>query len=190
MVLIGLGNPGEQYHNTRHNAGFMVLDILADRLSLTWRKPFFRNYAFTKGVYREEKFFLVKPFTFMNQSGLVLDDIFRRDWVGDSPVVVVCDNMDLACGECRIKTKGSDSGHNGIKSIMNNIGDREFIRLYVGVSRPSAGEDVISHVLGKPGEGESDLFEAGVERGAEASLSLISSSVQSVMNEYNRKNNK
>ncbi len=189
MVLIGLGNPGKNYRYTRHNAGFMVLDTLAERLSLKWKKPFFRNYAFIKGVYMEEQFLLVKPLTFMNNSGLIMDDLYGRGWIKNSEMAVICDNMDLPYGECRIKTRGSDSGHNGIKSVIQNIGNSDFIRVYIGVSRPSQGEDVVSHVLGKPDGDEFIRFQKGIDRGVEASLALINNPVQSVMNEYNRKNN-
>ncbi len=167
MVLIGLGNPGNNYRYTRHNAGFMVLDTLAERLSLKWKRPFLRNYTFTKGVYMEEQFLLVKPLTFMNHSGLIMDDLYRRGWIKNSEMAVICDNMDLPYGECRIKTRGSDSGHNGIKSVIQNIGNSDC----------------------KPDGDEFIRFRNGIDRGVEASLALINNPVQSVMNEYNRKNN-
>ncbi len=189
MVFIGLGNPGSEYQETRHNAGFMVIDELAGRFSVKLKKPIFKDYFIARGHYQDEEIILIKPLTFMNRSGLVLPGITQKYMGSDSSLVVICDNMDLAYGECRVKTKGSDSGHNGIRSIIENYGSTDFIRIYIGISRPSVDGSVISHVLSKPGEIDFLEFKEGVERGASAAVSLLNTTTARVMNEYNRKNN-
>ena len=189
LVFIGLGNPGVEYHETRHNAGFMVIDELARSFAINLRKPFFKNYFIARGSYLGEEIVLVKPLTFMNKSGLILAGITKKYIGPETSLVVVCDNMDLPYGECRVKIKGSDSGHNGMSSIIANNEDGDFIRIYIGISRPDDGGEIITHVLGRPDESEFLEFKKGIERGALAAVSLLTTTVARVMNEYNRKNN-
>lgn len=188
MLFIGLGNPGAEYHETRHNAGFMVIDTMANKLSLKFKKPFFKNYLIARGYYQDKEVVLIKPMTFMNRSGFVFNHIPNKYFSLDNSLVVICDNMDLAVGECRIKNKGSNSGHNGIKSIIEGFGSKEFVRVYVGIARPLSGEAVISHVLGKPENFEFANFKKGIERASNAAVSLLTINVARVMNEYNRRN--
>ncbi len=188
MLFIGLGNPGSEYHETRHNAGFMVLDKLAERLTLKFRKPLFKNYLIARGFHSGEPLVFIKPLTYMNNSGLVLNYLPSKYIPNDTSMVVICDNMDLSPGECRIKTKGSISGHNGLNSIIKYYGSDKFIRIYVGISRPDTGVSIVSHVLGKPEINEQAEFKAGIERASHAVEALFSSNVQRVMNEYNRRN--
>ena len=189
MLFIGLGNPGYEYHETRHNAGFMVLDMLAERLTLKFRKPFFKNYLIAKGFHLGEPLIFIKPLTYMNNSGLVLDYVPSKYIQKDGSMVIICDNMDLSTGECRIKTKGSITGHNGLSSIIKYYGSDNFIRIYVGISRPEHGTSIISHVLNKPDIDEQEKFRTGTERASYAAEALFSTNVQRVMNEYNRRNN-
>ncbi len=188
MLFIGLGNPGNEYSKTRHNAGFMVLDKLAERLIFKFRKPFFKKYLIAKGFYSGKPLIFVKPLTYMNNSGLVLEYLPLKCIQKDNPMAVICDNMDLSLGECRIKTKGSITGHNGMSSIIEHYGSENFIRIYVGVSRPEPGNSIVSHVLGNPKPDEQKEFNSGIERASYAAEALISSNVQRVMNEYNRRN--
>ncbi len=125
----------------------------------------------------------------MNRSGLVLAGITEKYIGYDKSMVVICDNMDLPYGECRVKTKGSDSGHNGMSSIIANYEHGDFIRIYIGISRPSEEKEIISYVLGRPDGSDSLEFKKGIERGASAAVSLLTTTVQRVMNEYNRKSN-
>ncbi len=167
----------------------MVIDELASCFSVKLKKPLFKNYSIARGVYQDKEIILIKPLTFMNRSGLILPNIAKNYIGSDSSLVIICDNMDLAYGECRVKTKGSKSGHNGMNSIIENYGSSEFIRIYIGISHHSEDGGVISHVLGKPDERDLPKFKEGVERGASAAVSLITTTVARVMNEYNRKNN-
>ncbi len=167
----------------------MVIDELARFFSLKLKKPFFKNYLIARGLYQSREVILIKPLTFMNRSGLILPGIIKKYLGSDNLPVVVCDNMDLAYGECRIKTKGSYSGHNGINSIIKNYGSDDFIRIYIGISRPAGYGNIITHVLSKPDERELPEFKKGVERGVSAAVLLLTTTVARVMNEYNRKNN-
>ncbi len=167
----------------------MVLDKLAERLTLKFKKPFFKNYLVAKGFHIGEPLIFIKPLTYMNNSGLVLDYLPSKYITKDNSMVVICDNMDLSLGECRIKTRGSISGHNGLSSIIKYYGSVDFIRIYVGISRPIPGTSIISHVLSKPDINEQAIFNTGIERASYAAEALFSSNVQRVMNEYNRRNN-
>jgi peptidyl-tRNA hydrolase, PTH1 family len=189
LLFIGLGNPGTEYHGTRHNAGFMVIDKLAETFLLKFKKPFFKNYYLAKGFYNNKKVILIKPLTYMNRSGLILESIPDKYIQPEYPIVVICDNMDLATGECRIKTKGSGSSHNGISSIIQSYGSEDFTRIYVGISRPDKRESIISYVLGRPVEDDFIRFENGIKRACSAALSLLTNNIQRVMSEYNRKQN-
>ena len=147
FLFIGLGNPGIEYHETRHNAGFMVIDKLNETLSLKLKQPLFKNYSIALGDYQNKQVLLLKPMTYMNRSGLIFNSIPGKYFRSNTKIVVFCDNMDLPLGECRLKNKGSNSGHNGISSFINGYGSEDFLRIYVGISRPVKGESVISHVL-------------------------------------------
>ncbi len=188
LLLIGLGNPGPDYHETRHNAGFMVIDNIVENLSLKFKKPFFKNYLLASGLYQDKKVVLIKPMTFMNRSGLIFNYIPKKYIQGNNKFVVICDNIDLPIGECRVKNKGSGSGHNGMNSVISTYGSEDFLRIYVGISRSTSGESVVSHVLGKFEENELSEFNKGIKKASDAAVSLLTTDVQRVMNEYNRKN--
>lgn len=188
FLFVGLGNPGSEYHETRHNAGFMVVDKLAENFSLKFKKPLFKNYLIAVGVHEHTKVILMKPLTFMNRSGLIFNYIPGKYFDSNTKMVVICDNMDLPVGECRLKNKGSNSGHNGISSIINGYGSEKFLRIYVGISRPDKGESIIFHVLGEFSDHDLSDFKTGIDRAGNAAVSLLNTGVQRVMNEYNRRN--
>lgn len=187
FLVLGLGNPGHKYNETRHNAGFHVVDSLADRLDLNFRKPFFCRYKIARSALTSAELILVKPLTYMNRSGDVLPGLFKAYLPDGGELVVICDNMDLKAGEIRVKSGGSSAGHNGIKSVLEAAGSEDFLRIYVGVGRPDPGAGVIDHVLSPPGPGEAELISRGEERAARAVLDLLEKPLSLVMNEYNRK---
>ncbi|GAB6090387.1 aminoacyl-tRNA hydrolase [Spirochaeta dissipatitropha] len=144
-VIIGLGNPGSKYINTRHNAGFILADMLCEYYGGRWKKAFLRPFLYA--VFPDPEFVLIKPLTYMNRSGSVLP-FLQSKFSLDSPddILVLVDNMDLPCAKARLKKGGSSAGHNGLKSLISSIGDSGFSRLYIGIGR---GEDsVIDYVLG------------------------------------------
>ena len=163
MIVFGLGNPGAKYSGTRHNAGFETVEKLAARKGMKLRKRCLRLYR--KAVL--DDLTLVEPLTFMNSSGKISGDIVRTG----EPVIVIVDQMDLPPGKIRIKRGGSSAGHNGLKSMIAAIGS-DFIRVYIGIGRPSEGVSVIDHVLSRYNDEDRKLVDEAEERAADAIISL------------------
>ncbi len=189
LLLIGLGNPGAEYHETRHNAGFMVIDYLAEKLNKPLKKSFLKPVATAVADKENKQIILVKPLTYMNRSGAILDYVMNKYGAEISDIILICDNMDLKPGMIRLRKKGSSAGHNGIKSVIENLGSQDFGRMYIGVGRSVSGQTVIEHVLGKFDNDEDALFKESVEAAAEALLMLKDRTIEQVMNEVNKKNN-
>ncbi len=188
LLIVGLGNPGEQYRETRHNAGFAVIDFLSQRFNISLRKIFLKPVEIGKIQKQDAEIFLVKPMTYMNRSGDILEYVMKKTGTNLKDFVLVCDNMDLKPGVIRLKKKGSSAGHNGIKSVIDRLETPDFARLYIGVGRSLNGESVVEHVLGCFSPEEQKLFSYSVQEAAEALLSLSGKSVIQVMNEINKKN--
>lgn len=186
LIVIGLGNPGAAYRNHRHNIGFRCLDAVASNYSLSFKKRNISKIAFAEES--EMRLVLVKPLTFMNESGALIPYL-RRRWPFDdlSRLLVVVDNMDLPPGEIKFKNGGGTAGHNGLKSLTAALGGGGFLRLYLGVGRPQPGEEVISYVLGTPPPAEREAIEAAEQRGAAAIGDLLSKDISEVMNVFNAK---
>lgn len=147
-LIVGLGNPGKEYENTRHNIGFIFLDNYLEKNNINNLKEKFKS-LYTKENIKEEIIFFQKPLTYMNLSGEAIRELinfYKIDPKND--LLVIYDDKDIPLGEIKIKTKGSSAGHNGIKSIINNIGE-EFIRLKIGIGKPKNKKDLIPFVLGK-----------------------------------------
>jgi PTH1 family peptidyl-tRNA hydrolase len=186
-VVVGLGNPGERYADTRHNVGFAVVDGLAERLGASFRKKFFRSYCIAKAVYSGESLYLVKPLTFMNTSGKAVREALQETGNSPADLVVVCDTLDLSPGNIRLRLKGSSGGQKGLESVITTLGTGNFVRLTVGIGRPSHKGKVIGHVLTAPHRTEAALLSEGVDKAAQAILSLIEHGPEKVMNAYNRR---
>ncbi|QEN06221.1 aminoacyl-tRNA hydrolase [Thiospirochaeta perfilievii] len=184
LLVIGLGNPGSKYHGTRHNTGFDVVDKLASKFGVKFSKPFFKKYFITHITYNSNKFILVKPTTYMNRSGEVLPSLLSKYKLTNSSVVIVVDNLDIEKGLLKFKLKGSDGGHNGLKSINDYLGSNEYKRLFVGIGRPPKGESITEYVL-SPIE-DNEVLEAE-DRAVEGLLRLTSDSISQVMNYINRR---
>lgn len=145
-MIAGLGNPGAEYAQTKHNVGFMLVDALADRLNApAWKEDFFSSV--TEVRIGGEKVFLVKPLTYMNNSGEAVGPMLSYYKMTADDLTIVHDDMDIPAGTVRIRKKGSSGGHNGIKSIIAHVGGENFARVRIGVGRPPAGWTVINHVL-------------------------------------------
>ena len=145
-LVAGLGNPGAEYAKTRHNAGFMLVDALADKLGVDdWRERYDAMVLETR--IGTEKVLLVKPITYMNESGRSIGPLLSWYKLGPEDLIVAHDDMDLPVGTIRIRKKGSAGGHNGIKSILEHVGDEHFARVRIGIGRPLPGWTVIHHVL-------------------------------------------
>jgi peptidyl-tRNA hydrolase, PTH1 family len=186
-VVVGLGNPGERYAGTRHNVGFMVVDALASRLGVHFKKKLFHSYFLGKGLHAGLPLYLVKPLTFMNDSGRAVREAIRETGGDPSQLMVVCDSLDLSPGNLRFKLKGSSAGQKGLESVIRSVGTQDFMRLTIGIGRPDRKGKVIGHVLGAPSREEEDLLDAAVQRAADAVLTLVTDGPTKVMNEVNRK---
>lgn len=147
-MIVGLGNPGEKYHETKHNIGFMVLDQWAKQENVTFNKSKHQG-LYTEFFVGGEKVILVKPQTFMNLSGQCVKPLMDYFKIDIDDVVIIYDDMDLPIGKIRLRQKGSAGGHNGIKSLIQHFGTQTFNRVKVGVGRPLEFETVVQHVLSK-----------------------------------------
>jgi PTH1 family peptidyl-tRNA hydrolase len=186
-VVVGLGNPGERYAGTRHNVGFMVVDALASRLGVHFKKKLFHSYFLGKGLHGGAPLYLVKPLTYMNDSGRAVRDAMRETGSDASQLVVICDSLDISPGNLRFKPKGSSAGQKGLESVIREIGTQDFMRIWIGIGRPDRKGKVVGHVLSAPTKAEEDLLDAAVERAAQAVLVLLAEGPTKVMNEVNRK---
>ncbi len=185
-MIIGLGNPGDKYKNTRHNAGFITVEKIAAETGIAFRKPFFRKYLIAEGVYRNTDIILVKPLNYMNRSGTVIADLMSKYNVAAENIILICDNMDLYPGVIRLKQRGGDAGHNGIKSVISCIGTSEFKRIYIGIGRPKNSSSIVEHVLGVPDQNDLEKIYRAAETAAENILKLTVNPAEKVMNEINR----
>jgi len=185
FIICCLGNPGSKYEGTRHNAGFMTADFLAKEKDVRVNNLKFHGIygRFTHG---DKKIVLLKPQTFMNESGISAREILDFFKLPPERLIVVCDDLELPCGKIRVRAKGSDGGHNGLKSIIYHTGTSVFPRVKIGIGRPENPEhDVIDWVLGRFTAGERELVEKAVPRAAAAALEIVSGSTDSAANLYN-----
>jgi peptidyl-tRNA hydrolase, PTH1 family len=185
FLIAGLGNPGMQYAETRHNMGYWALD----ELSKLWRVPFkserMKGY-FGSGSAAGDSIALIKPTTFMNNSGQCLADAIKSLRVEYSELIVVYDDMDLPVGKIRIRLKGGPGTHNGMKSIVYELGTEDFIRVRIGIGTPPEGVDTISYVLGKPEGEERQLLNEAVAKAAQAVDAIVRFGAQTAMQRYNK----
>ncbi len=184
-LLIGLGNPGSQYEQTRHNVGFRVVDMLAARYGWQWSERRGRAIL-ASGTIGGEKVVLAKPLTFMNLSGEAVGELLRWYKVSPGEIVVIYDELDLPLGIVRLRPQGSAGGHNGIENIIRHLHTTEFPRLRVGIGRPThKGKDTLHYVLGVPAGDERILLAASEERAVEAVELLLAEGIGTAMNTIN-----
>ncbi|EGS32183.1 MULTISPECIES: aminoacyl-tRNA hydrolase [Megasphaera] len=184
-MIVGLGNPGKEYEQTKHNAGFMVIDALAARMDNTrWKCEMEALVATT--TYGGEKVLLVKPQTYMNDSGRAVRALLHWYKIEADHIYVVYDDMDLPIGRLRIRKNGSAGGHNGIKSILEQ-GCHDFIRFRLGIGRPLPHWTVVNHVLSPFPSATYTVFKDGVSYAADAVLGCLELGIDKGMNRFNIK---
>jgi len=149
-LIVGLGNPGRQYEKTRHNAGFLFLDTLADQLGCTWVNESKFQGIFTQGKIANTPVMLLKPDTFMNRSGQSVGKIARYYKLQPEEILVVHDELDFNPGIVKLKKDGGHAGHNGLRDIIAHLNSNQFYRLRIGIGRPAAGKFVAVFVLSSP----------------------------------------
>lgn len=184
-LLVGLGNPGNQYAATRHNMGFMALDRLADREGFRFNKLRFRAWT---GQWKvgDQQVLVMKPQTYMNLSGESVGEAARFYKVPADHVLVISDDVSLPVGKLRIRKSGSAGGHNGLKNIIQHLGTDAFPRIKVGVGMPDHPDhEMIDWVIGKPQGEEAKTLRAALDRAADAALSVIDEGPDRAMNKFN-----
>ncbi len=188
-IIAGLGNPGKEYEHSRHNMGFDVIDILADRYKVSVWKSDMKSEIATI-IAGGEKVLLVKPQTYMNLSGEAVGAIAKYYKVDLDDIYIVCDDLDLPPGKTRIRKKGSAGGHNGIKSLISHLGSEEFNRFRIGVGHPKDGHTVIDHVLTRPYGDDVALIEEAKIHTADSIEDALKNGVDHAMNAFNPKKKK
>ena len=183
-IVAGLGNPTKEYEKTRHNVGFEVIDVLADRLGIMVEEKKFRGY-YGRGRIGGERVILLKPQTFMNLSGesvRAAADFYKVD---REHIIIVYDDISLDVGQLRIRTKGSAGGHNGIKNIIEHLGTQEFPRIKVGVGDKPKKMDLADYVLSRFSKEDRTVMEGAFAEAAQAVEMMISQGADKAMNRFN-----
>ncbi|SFH81477.1 aminoacyl-tRNA hydrolase [Pisciglobus halotolerans] len=166
-MIVGLGNPGAKYRDTKHNIGFITLDEMAYQHGAAFNKTKFES-VYAEARINREKVLLVKPQTFMNDSGRAVRPLMDYYDIALEDLLVIYDDLDLPVGKIRLRQKGSAGGHNGIKSMIQHIGTQDFNRIRIGIDRPMPGQTVVQHVLSSfPKDQHAPILEA-VKTGASA----------------------
>lgn len=183
-VIAGLGNPGSKYENTRHNAGFIAIDLLSKKYGIKVDR--LKHKALTgDGLINGERVLLVKPQTFMNLSGESIRDIVQWYKVPAENLIVIYDDVDLPAGALRIRSKGSSGTHNGMKSVIYQLQSDGFPRIRIGIGKAPEGWDLADYVLGRFGADEIPVVAKCIERAAEAAALIATEGVATAMNKYN-----
>ena len=183
-LIAGLGNPGREYRENRHNVGFMLMDVLAKRLNLSFSRLQFRSLL-TSGDFEGDKLILAKPQTFMNLSGQSVGTLIKFYKLPLSNLMVVNDDLDLLLGTIRIRPAGGSGGQRGVESIIETLGTTEFPRLRLGIGRPPGQMDAADYVLQDFSRGEAELIKAMLENACDAVLMFIKNGLNPVMTKYN-----
>jgi PTH1 family peptidyl-tRNA hydrolase len=185
-LIVGLGNPGREYRETRHNVGFMVVDEIARRRSLTLAMaPSQIPDAMIAKKFGADGLLVAKPLTFMNNSGDAVSALARYYDISIGDLLVVVDEVALPFGRLRARARGSAGGHNGLKSVVARLGTTEFARLRLGVGRGDARRDLADHVLSKFEADEQSAVGEFITRAADAAEMFAAEGIEKVMNTYN-----
>ena len=185
-LIVGLGNPGREYRDTRHNVGFMVVDEIARRHGIDWASgPSQITETLIAKRFGDEPVMVAKPLTYMNNSGDAVAGLVRYFDVNHDDLIVVVDEAALPFGRLRARPRGSAGGHNGLKSIIERLGTTEFSRLRLGVGRGDGRRDLADHVLARFERGEHADLETLITRAADAAEMFAAEGISKVMNVYN-----
>ncbi len=191
-LIMGLGNPSVVYSRHRHNVGFWCVDLLADAFKCKFKTS--RLYWSAEAKYEGQKLLLIKPSTYMNDSGRAAASLLAHHRIRPEQMLVICDSLDLPTGQLRLRPSGSHGGHNGLRSIIADTGSQAFPRMRIGISRPKIDgrpttdrEAVKDYVLREPTREENRILEEAVERAASAVEHLLRNGIDAAMNVYNTK---
>ena len=184
-LIVGLGNPGQQYEHTRHNMGFLTVDLMAEKQGVKLNKVKFKA-AFNIMNFADAKCLVMKPQTYMNLSGEAVREAAQFYKVPADHVLVIYDDVSLPVGKIRVRPTGSAGGHNGIKNIIAHLGTQDFPRVKIGTGAPAGGgADMIDWVIGEPSKAEKQVLLESFERAIDAAACIIEHGCQQAMNDFN-----
>ena len=184
-LIVGLGNPGRQYEKTRHNAGFLFLDALAQELGCIWSNESRFQGFIAEGSIANGKVILLKPDTFMNRSGQSVGKTARYYKLLPEEILVVHDELDFNPGGVKLKKDGGHAGHNGLKDIIAHLSSKEFFRLRIGIGRPAAGKAVADFVLSSPSREERELLVNAIDLSRNYVGQMVAGDMDAVMKKLN-----
>ena len=184
-LVVGLGNPGQKYERTRHNMGFLTVDLLAQREGVKLNKVKFKS-AYNILTFAGAKCLVMKPQTYMNLSGEAVREAVQFYKLPPERVLVIYDDVSLPVGKLRVRPTGSAGGHNGIKNIIAHLGTQDFPRIKIGTGAPAGGgAEMIDWVIGVPSRAEREILVESFRRAIDAAACIIQNSCQKAMNDYN-----
>lgn len=184
-MIVGLGNPGSSYQDTRHNLGYRAVTRLAERHGLEW-EPGRGHSLLAPGRIAGDRVVLVQPLTYVNESGRAVAPLSRRLRLDPSRVLVAYDDLDLAPGQIRLRPRGGPGGHRGMESILASLGTEEVPRVRIGIGRPPVGLDAVAFVLAEMSPPELQATRPAVERAADALEAVVAVGLEAAMTEFNR----
>lgn len=187
-LIVGLGNPGPQYEVTRHNVGFLALDLISDSLGWGSIKSSYGPNLIVTGRYRGEKLVLAKPQLYMNRSGIAVAGLAAEFGCSPEEIIILHDDVDLNLGRLRIRTQGGDGGHKGIRSIIQELGTGNFHRIRIGIGKPTGEMGTPDYVLSLFGDEDLEILNKVLPIVKDAVLTLVSSGADTAMNRFNRTN--
>lgn len=185
-IIAGLGNPSKEYDRTRHNVGFSVVDVLADKYGINMNEKKHRALC-GKGMIEGERVILIKPQTYMNLSGESIRSVVDFYKVEPAQIIVIYDDISLAAGQLRLRKKGSAGGHNGIKNIIAHLGTLEFPRIKVGIGAKPPQMDLAAYVLSRFSQGEQKLMDEAFRDAAAAVAMILTDGMEPAMNVFNKR---
>lgn len=182
LLIVGLGNPGKEYEDTRHNAGFMLIDRVSSFFGIKFKRAGKALYG--EGSIAGKEVILLKPQTFMNLSGEAVSEFKTKYLIEPESIIAAFDDVDLPLGKIRIRKGGGSGGQKGIKSMIEHLGSSDFRRIRLGIGRPDHG-DIVAHVLSPFAPEEGEAVEEMMKRGAEALQTILAEGIDAAMNKFN-----
>ena len=183
-LIVGLGNPENEYAHTRHNMGFDAINEIAKKNNINITKTKFKA-LYETGIIQNQKVILLKPQTYMNASGESIKEVYDFYNIKPEELIVNYDDIDIAKGKIKLRKKGGPGSHNGMKSVIQELGITDFTRIRVGIGQPEFKSDMINYVIGKVPEEEQKILQEGTQKAAEAVEEIIKNGIDIAMNKFN-----
>ena len=183
-LIVGLGNPENEYAHTRHNMGFDVINEIAKKNNINITKTKFKA-LYETGIIQNQKVILLKPQTYMNASGESIKEVYDFYNIKPEELIVIYDDIDISKGKIKLRKKGGAGSHNGMKSVIKELGITDFTRIRVGIGQPEFKSDMINYVIGKVPEEEQKILQEGTQKAAEAVEEILKNGIDIAMNKFN-----